>query len=89
MALKAGSLQNLSNSMAKAMENAFIQQWPIIMGDQEPPADRQQLQLMFVAIAQGVVAHLQANPEAFEVEVTLPNGNTATGAVTAIEVTPL
>jgi hypothetical protein len=83
MALKAGSLQNLSNSMAKAMENAFID---VIVAEKIPePEDRQQMRLLFVAIAQGVVEHLQANHDAFKVEVTLPNGKTATGEITEIE----
>jgi hypothetical protein len=93
MALKAGSLslQSLSNSMAQAMENAFIQQWPVVMVDREPPKpeELQQMQLMFVAIAQGVISHLMEHPKSFKVEVTLPSGfneTTASGTVTEIKV---
>ena len=87
MALKAGTIDNLSNSMALAMENAFVDQWPKVMGDLELPVDRQQMRLMFVAVAQGVVEHLRNNPDAFKVQVTLsPGESTADGEVTAIEV---
>lgn len=85
MPLKAGTTNDLSNSMAKAMEDAFVEQWSNVMGDRELPEDRQQMRLMFVAVAQGVVEHLKSNPNAFRVEVTLPGGGTATGEVTEIQ----
>jgi hypothetical protein len=85
MTLKAGTILDLSNSMAQAMEDAFVAQWPVVMGDRDLPADRQQMRLMFVAVAQGVVEHLKRNPDAFKVAVTLSGGGTATGEVTEIE----
>lgn len=85
MPLKAGTTNNLSNSMAEAMEDAFVVAWPNVMGEQELPANRQQMRLMFVAVAQGVVEHLKENPTAFKVQVRLPGEGTATGEVTAIE----
>jgi len=87
MALKAGTIDDPSNSnsMAQAMEDAFVAQWPFVMGDRDLPADRQQMRLMFVAVAQGVVEHLKSNPDAFKVEVRLTGGGTATGEVTEIE----
>jgi hypothetical protein len=85
MPLKAGTINDLSNSMAQAMEDAFVAAWPNVMGEQELPANRQQMRLMFVAVAHGVVQHLKGNPNAFKVEVTLPGGGTATGTVKTIE----
>lgn len=85
MALKAGTIFDLGDSMAQAMEDAFVAQWPFVMGDRELPGDRQQMQLMFVAVAQGMIEHLKSNPDAFKVEVTLSGDDTATGEVTAIE----
>jgi hypothetical protein len=99
MALKAGTIPDpndseapslaasLAGSMAKAMEDAFVTQWPNVMGERDLPEDRQQMQLMFVAVAQGVVEHLRNNPDAFKVEVTLSSGDsTAEGEVTKIEI---
>ncbi len=62
------------NSMAKAMEDAFIAEWPIAMGDQPAPKMTDAMRLMFVAIAQGVVNHLDTHAAAFKVNV-LPGGN--------------
>ena len=98
MALKAGTIpdpndptadsleDSLAGSMAKSMEDAFVKQWPNVMGEQDVPLDRQQMQLMFVAVAQGIVEHLQENATAFNVQVTFsPGETTAEGTVTEIE----
>lgn len=85
MVLKPGTISDFSHSMAQAMEDAFHAHWTPIMGDRPIPIDSRHLRLLFVAIAQGVVAHLQAHPEAFQVEVDLPDaGGTADGEVTEI-----
>lgn len=56
-------------SMADDMEVAFKKEWKHIMGgDQSPKVDKQ-LQLMFIAVAQGVVRHLIDNKSAFEVNI--------------------
>lgn len=85
MPLKAGTISDLSNSMAQAMEDAFVAAWPNVMGEQELPANRQQMRLMFVAVAQGVVQHLKDNPNAFKVQVSLSGGAIANGEVKTIE----
>ncbi len=98
MALKAGTIpdpndpeapsleDSLEGSMAKAMEQAFVMLWSNVMGEQDVPLDRQQMQLMFVAVAQGVVEHLKENATAFKVQVTFsPGETTAEGTVTEIE----
>lgn len=67
--LKAGSIDDFSGSMAKAMVNAFRAEWPKVMGeDSEPPEMTEEMKLLFVAIARGVVDHLVAREAAFQLE---------------------
>lgn len=90
MELKPGTISpnDLSRSMAQAMEDALRHHWPLVMGDRPIPFDNRFLQLLFVAIAQGVVRHLEENPEAFKVRVDVPlGGGTAVGEVIHIETT--
>lgn len=61
-------------SMAEAMENAFEEEWPIIMGTDKPKKS-DHLQLMFIAIAQGVVKHLSDNVDSFIVDIPSVSGN--------------
>ncbi len=85
MALKAGTIGNYEDSMAKAMADAFLQAWPTVMGNDPKPEMNNQMRLMFVAIAQGMVNHLYANRTSFK--VTVSNGTiTLTGVVTNIEI---
>lgn len=70
MGLKAGTTTNLNNSMAKAMEDAFIAEWLRVKEDQAAPEMTEDMRLIFVAVAQGVINHLKANQNAFEVLVT-------------------
>jgi hypothetical protein len=58
-----------ASSMAKAMEDAFLAEWPIAMGDQPTPEVNEQMRLLFVAIAKGVVKHLEEQQTAFEVTI--------------------
>ncbi len=83
MPLKAGSLSgsDYDNSMAAAMEAAFNTEWPKVMGS-TPPASNDQMKLMFIAIAQGVISHLSNNSEAFVVEITNGKSKGDTGKVT-------
>jgi hypothetical protein len=100
MPLTAGSVSASTNitadSMAAAIEAAFIQEWPEVIKDRGLPEDDQdrpevpkEFQLLFVAIARGVISHLMEHPKSFKVEVTLPSGfneTTASGTVTEIKV---
>lgn len=90
MALKPGSV-TLSRtpaspewtlSMAKAMEDAFLQEWPIAMGNQPVPEVNEQMRLLFVAIAKGVVKHLGENGSAFQVAISTQASHTHTAHVT-------
>lgn len=53
-----------AGTMASAMEDAFMREWPVVMGGIAPPVSRE-MRLLFAAIAQGVVNHLVENSEAF------------------------
>lgn len=93
MPLDSGTLApgaaNYSGSMAAAMEQAFREEWPTVMGNAAVPASSEQLNLMFRAIAQGVIRHLKQNCASMKVSVTVNIGGTThsgTGTVTDIEI---
>ncbi len=73
MNLKAGTINDMTSSMAEAMEAAFLEEWPNAMGSQEKPTMNNQMRLMFVAMAKGVVRHIVANPDAFKVTIASAN----------------
>jgi hypothetical protein len=93
MPLKAGTKAPVSNgyggSMAEAIETAFMAQWPYVMGDADVPASNDQMKLLFIAVAQGVVNHLKQNSASMKVTVTVNVGGTSyngTGTVSNIEI---
>lgn len=67
MALQAGTHTHYTNSMAEAIEKAFLAEWPKVIPGQPVPESNDQMRLLFMAIAQGVVYHLVHHPEAFVV----------------------
>ena len=78
-----------SGSMADAMEKAFLEEWPYVMGEADLPASSEQLNLMFRAVAQGVIRHLKQNSTSMKVSVTFKVGtstHTGTGTVTDIDI---
>lgn len=86
MPLKPGTISDFNNSMAQEMETAFMNNWHSVMGNDVPkPASNNQMKLMFIAIAKGVVEHLKKNPSSFEVITTVESSVTKTnGNVTKI-----
>lgn len=68
MAIKAGTRFEFEGSMAEAIEKAFFREWKNYVGEQSTPQSHKYLRLMFIAIAQGVVAHLKKNEDAITVE---------------------
>lgn len=84
MALKPGSINLSKNpsssewtlSMAKAIEDAFLEEWPQAMPGQAAPELNDQMRLIFVAVAKGVVKHLGQNGTAFQVTNANASGNT-------------
>jgi hypothetical protein len=79
MALKPGTIPDYENSMAKSMEDAFLAEWKNAMGDADPPVPNNQMRLMFVAIARGVVKHLHENPGAFRIDNFIDGFHLQTG----------
>ena len=79
MALKPGTITDYDNSMAQAMEEAFLAEWKNAMGDADSPEPNNQMRLMFVAVAQGVVRHLHENPDAFRIDNLIDAFHLATG----------
>lgn len=69
MALNAGTSTTLEGSMAGAIEQAFREEWPSVMKT-EAPGPNPQMQLLFLAVAKGVVRHLVAHPEAFVIRLS-------------------
>jgi len=77
-----------TDNMGKAIEDAY-RQMRISAGITQPlptGADAQDMRILFLAIARGVIAHLVAHPEAFEVEVSLDvSGDESHGSVNKID----
>jgi hypothetical protein len=69
--LRPGTSSETIDTMAAAMEAAFLNQWPAFNPDLPLPEGKKldAMRLLFVAVSQGVVQHLRDNKEAFEVEV--------------------
>lgn len=94
--LYGGTLNDfdVADNMAKEIENAFAfirSQLPPIGGGITQPlpsgVNAQDMRLLFIAIARGVINHLQNNPGAFAVQVH--HGNfISTGNVNSVSVGP-
>jgi hypothetical protein len=81
--LHPGKFNDISAStMAGAIEAAFKNQWPLFNPDLPLPDEEQiaPMQLLFVAVAQGVVQHLRDNPDAFQPAVTSTTHSHSGGA---------
>ena len=65
-----------SDSMAEAMEKAFMREWPVIMGSDPPLPGNDHMRLLFIAVAQGMLRYLVDNPDAITVSIG-PGGGTA------------
>jgi hypothetical protein len=80
MPLKAGTKAQYAGSMAQAIEQAFRREWPrLIDGTTLPATTSPEMQLLFIAVAQGVVGYLKKNISSFKVDVTGPgSGYTVT-----------
>ncbi len=69
--LKPGRVSNFTASMAEAIDEAFREEWQVEMGTPLLEAGTRERQVLFAAIARGVVRHLEENPGAFEVDVNV------------------
>ena len=82
MALIPGTPSAFSGSMAEAIQIAFNKHYPEVLG-KNPPVNDKQMRLLCIAIAEGVINHLKAHPEAFEVKTKF-NGDTVYDATVKI-----
>jgi hypothetical protein len=60
--------------MAEAIADAYIAEWRNKMGNGNAPIITEQMKLLCVAIARGVIEHICANPNAFHFTVTTDDG---------------
>lgn len=84
MGLKAGTTNQLSQgqatgSMAKAIEDAFLTEWKAVKGADNEPKMTEDMRLIFAAVAQGVINHLVANENAFQISISGGNHNHNSG----------
>lgn len=95
MALKAGTLTDFDDSMAKAMEDALAVLWQAKTGESLTAAAQEDRRLLFIAIAQGVVKHLKDNAgPTFDVSVSVEqtgpwitsSGSTTSGDLQSVDV---
>lgn len=71
MGLKPGRVDDFTNSMAAAMEDAFQSEWLDVKGTALPGKGEEDRKILFSAVARGVVKHLQENAAtAFQIAVT-------------------
>jgi hypothetical protein len=76
--LKPGSIDDMANSMADRIDKAMQAEWPAAFSGQTlPDQGKRDRQVMFVAIAKGVLGYLHDNLAALETDVV--KDNPATG----------
>jgi len=68
--------------MAEDIQKAFLSEWPNAMGSAALPAINSQMQLMFVAIAQGIIRHLADNQAS--IQITYDDAGTSATATTTV-----
>lgn len=73
MPLKAGTVlgNRFAGTMAASIEAAFVNEWDKVTGYPLGTAGQRERRVLFAAIAQGIVRHLQDNPDAFKVAVAV------------------
>jgi hypothetical protein len=79
--LYAGSFDNYTGSMADEMEDA-LNELREKDGLSALPANDRDRQMLFMAIARGVINHLQAREEAFQIQFTVDATTPASITVT-------
>lgn len=87
--LKPGSISDFQNSMAKAMEDAFQAEWSAVKDIELGDAGEEDRKILFAAIAQGVVKHLQEKINtALKLEITVTqNSSNITSSGSSVTVT--
>ncbi len=67
MAIKAGTLASWSGSMAERMQQAFALEWAAVRNVPLPNANSLDMKILFSAIAQGIVRHLDDQQTSFDI----------------------
>jgi hypothetical protein len=83
--LYGGTMDNFAGSMAEEIEKAFTAVRAEEGKDPVPPENRDDLRLLYIAIARGVINHLKASEQAFAVTV---NGTNPASGFPTIGVRP-
>lgn len=86
MGLKPGHVNDFANSMAQAIEQAFVEEWQAVKGTALPAGDPTDRRLLFVAIARGVLRYLEVNQNQLIATIRLDDGD---GFVRTYDVTAL
>jgi hypothetical protein len=75
--LKPGSIDDMANSMSEAIDKAMQAAWPAAFGQSLPDQGKRDRQVLFVAIANGVLGYLHDNLTALETNVVkdTPDGH--------------
>jgi hypothetical protein len=74
--LKPGSIDDMANSMADCIDKAMQAEWPAAFpGQSLPDQGKRDRQVLFVAIAKGVLGYLHDNLAALETNVVKDDPN--------------
>lgn len=72
MQYKPGTLNDYTDSMGEKIRLVFEKLWEDKYGKKLPSKSKEERRLLFIAIAQGVMQHLQTNAgDAFDIEVNV------------------
>jgi hypothetical protein len=83
--LYGGTMASFADSMAEEIEKAFTAVRTENGKDPVPAANRDDLRLLYIAIARGVINHMKKKEQAFAVSV---NGTNPATGFPAIQVKP-
>lgn len=81
--LKGGSVADFSGSMAEAIEQALEKEWQAVKGTSLPADEDHARQILFSAIASGILNYLKAHQSEVINTITLDTG--AAQTVTALD----
>jgi hypothetical protein len=90
MALKSGSVSDFNESLAEAMEQAFLDEWIAVKGEPLPEGGEGDRKIFLVGIAQGMLSFLKGNIDGslvIDVAVSQETGNQIGSTGTGVTVT--
>jgi hypothetical protein len=84
MAMRAGTVDHFSNSLAEAIEDSLAAEMMAKKGQPLPPLNKDDRRMLFAAIAQGVLGYLRNHQSEIQVRLSgLPSGASASVRVIA------